>query len=157
MGSNPLTFITYPTPVGGVSAFPHSPRRSALSLLHSPGRPPPKQLIPVWRTEISAVRRRVSAGIHRISGPGRRAGFPPTSRADFGEIPAENRPFGPDFSADTGKKGTRCYFVMVKLVVVDLSELVLINDELHTIFAMGKLGLEGMLGFVSCFDILVTM
>jgi len=38
---------------------------------------------------------------------------------------------------------------MVKLVVVDLSELVLINDELHTIFAMGKLGLERMLGFVS--------
>ena len=97
------------------------------------------------------------AGIHRISGPGRRGGLPPTSRADFGEIPAENRPFGPDFSADTGKKGMRCYFVMVKLVVVDLSELVLINDELHTIFAMGKLGLEGMLGFVSCFDILVTM
>ena len=57
----------------------------------------------------------------------------------------------------TPEKGMRCYFVMVKLVVVDLSELVLINDELHTIFAMGKLGLEGMLGFVSCFDILATM
>ena len=83
--------------------------------------------------------------------------MPPTSRADFGEILAENRPFGPDFAAGTGKKGMRCYFVMVKLVVVDLSELVLINDELHTIFAMGKLGLEGMLGFVSCFDILATM
>ena len=39
----------------------------------------------------------------------------------------------------------RCYFVMVKLVVVDLSELVLICDVLHNIFTMGKLVLEGLI------------
>ena len=48
-----------------------------------------------------------------------------------------------------GKKGMRGYFVMVMLVDVDLSQLVVICDELHAIFAMGKLGLEEMLGFVS--------
>ena len=39
----------------------------------------------------------------------------------------------------------RCYFVMMMLDVVDLSELVLICDELHNIFAMGKLVLEGLI------------
>ena len=36
----------------------------------------------------------------------------------------------------------RCYFVMMMLDVVDLSELILICDELHNIFAMGKLGFD---------------
>ena len=43
----------------------------------------------------------------------------------------------------------RGYFAMVMLVDVDLSLLLVICDELHAVFAMGKLGLEEMLGFVS--------
>ena len=39
----------------------------------------------------------------------------------------------------------RCYFVMMMLDVVYLSELVLICDELQNIFAMGKLVLEGLI------------
>ena len=130
--------------MGGVWAFPHSRSR----LLARPCTPP------------AARRRR-----RRFRHPGpkfRREGakFWPGSTGSRCHKP---RQFGADvsggFHLNTGGKppfitgfrrglrgkGMRCYFVMMMLDVVYLSELVLICDELQNIFAMGKLVLEGLI------------
>ena len=130
--------------MGGVWAFPHSRSR----LLARPCTPP------------AARRRR-----RRFRRPGpkfRREGAefrPGSTRSQY----RKTRRFGADvsggFRLNTGGKppliagfrrglrgkGMRCYFVMMMLDVVDLSELVLICDVLHNIFAMRKLVLEGLI------------
>ena len=110
MGSDPLTIKRpvniYNLPNARGRSLRLSPLPSSLSSVA-----PPFPWPPAAEAADSGVADRnfggKAAGSGRYS-PDLRAGkarrFAANIRADFGEIPAENRPFGPDFAAGTGKK-----------------------------------------------------
>jgi len=154
MGSDPLRLTR---PVNGFN-LPNARGRSlglsplsfsaSRSPMHSPGTPPAarrrrrrfRRPWPKFRREGAKFRPRSTGS--RCRKPRR---FGADISGGFRLNTGAKLPLIAGFRRGLRGKGMRCYFVMMMLDVVDLSELVLICDVLHNIFAMGKLVLEGLI------------
>ena len=141
-GSAPTQLVTLPVPSSLSSLFPFVP--------------PPfrrrQQSISPRSTEISAENHRISAGMQRIPLLGRRGGIPLHPDRISLSYRRKTATSVRISALAPGKKGMREYFAMVMLVDVDLSQLLLICDELHA--SQRKLGSQGQR---KCQDLLVDL